>query len=91
MCSKYARVTEYVCYFYMFDRFLKMSWVLNMRGFWIWHGCEYASVIQSAEYDWICLTVMTIMSEHGWISPNVTEYSWKSRNKPSEAATRGVL
>ena len=31
--------SEYAWSSYMFDRLLKMSWVLNVPGFWIWHGC----------------------------------------------------
>ena len=31
--------SEYAWSSCMFDRLLKMPWVLNKLGFWIWHGC----------------------------------------------------
>ena len=33
--------SEYAWSIYMFERFLKMSWVLNKQGFWVWHGFIY--------------------------------------------------
>ena len=70
---------------YMFDRFLKMSRVLNKPRFWIWHGCicngyvefriflimfSYASVIP--KYASICLNV----PQFDWTWVNITECPW---------------
>ena len=39
--------------------------ILNMSGFWIYQGPEYAS---GSEYAWLCLT------EHAWICLNMPQY-----------------
>ena len=36
---------------------LKFHRVLNMPGFGIWPGYDYASVTQGCEYDWISLNI----------------------------------
>ena len=82
--------SEYVWSSYMFDRLLKMNWVLNKPGFWIWHDCickgypefriclimaSYASIMP--EYVWICLNPLN-MPGHGyfWMSLNMPECLW---------------
>ena len=82
--------SEYNWSSYMCDRLLKMSWVLNMLGFWIGHGCiykgynefwiwlnmdQYASIIP--EYAIISLN----MTKHGWMLLEVPEYTWNCLNK----------
>ena len=32
------------------DRVLNIFWVVNMPGFWMWQGCEYARVTQGSKY-----------------------------------------
>ena len=48
-CSEYARID--------FVRVLNISWVLNMPGFWIWQGSEYARVTQGSKYATIWLNM----------------------------------
>ena len=73
--SEYARSSN------MFDRFLKILWVPNIPGFWVWHGCLCKDYIEF----WICrnmspYTLMSLsMSEHGWIMvdvPGIPENLW---------------
>ena len=89
--------SEYTWLSYIFDRLLKMYQVLNVAGFWIWHGCicrgytqfwiclniaQYASIM--SEYASIMpgYTLMSLnMPEHGWILLNVPEFAWKWLNK----------
>ena len=56
IASEYAQIC--------LDRVLNTSWVLNMPGFWIRQGSEYARVTQDSKYatiwlyldrTWICL------------------------------------
>ena len=81
---------EYAWSSCMLDRLLKMSGVLNVRGFWIWHGsiCEgytefwtWVNMAQNAslipEYTLMFLSV----SEHDWILLNVPKYAWKYLDK----------
>ena len=45
--SEYARIC--------LDRVLNISWVLNIRGFWIWQGSEYPKNTQGSKYATIWL------------------------------------
>ena len=82
--------SEYTWSFCMFDRLLKIPRVLNVPGFWIWHGL-YMPCLHSFKYVWIWLyasmmpeydLICLIMSGHFWILLNVPEYPWKCLNKP---------
>ena len=45
--------SEYAWSSFMFNRLLKMPWVLNMSGLWIWHDCICKGYTES----WICLNM----------------------------------
>ena len=67
--------SEYNWSSYMCDRLLKMSWVLNMLGFWIWHGCIYKGYNEF----WIWLNMdqyASIIPEYAWICHNFPQYDW---------------
>ena len=81
----------------MFDMVLNMPRVLNMPGFWIYQGSDYASgseyarVTQSSEYARIIL-------EHAWIIPGyalvcliMPEYTKTCVNMPKSAWMAFVL
>ena len=53
------------------DRVLNISWVLNMSGFWIWQGSEYAKVTQGSKYTTIWLNV----SFREWVCLNMSEFT----------------
>ena len=38
-------------------RVLNISWILNMPGFWILQGSEYARITQDSEYTIMCLNM----------------------------------
>ena len=74
----------------MFDRLLKMSWVLSKPRFWIWHSC----ICKGYAEFWIWLhtpqwcqnmsqyaLMFLNMPEHGRILVNVPEWVWKCLNK----------
>ena len=69
-----AQATEYarIC----IDKGLNISWVLNMPGFWIWKGSEYARIMQDSKYAAIWLN----MSENDMNRP---EYVWILNNRLS--------
>ena len=46
----------------MFDRVLKVSWVVNMPGFWICQGHEYTMVLNMSE-----LLNMNMVLNYSWI------------------------
>ena len=76
-CSDYARALKYAWSSYMFDMLLKMPWVLNMLGIWIWHGC----ICKGKGYPGfrICLIMApytSIMPEYYWISVNMPKNTW---------------
>ena len=54
-----------------------MAAVLNMPGLVIWQGCEYASVLQGAEYA----LIMPQYHEYGLIKLNMLEYACIYLNK----------
>lgn len=80
--SGYARLWIYwsSC---MFDRILRMLWVVNVIKFRIWQGCKWKGYTES----WICLNIVqyaSIMPEytlirvnnmpnHGWILPECSQ------------------
>ena len=85
----YARALNMLDYLTMFDRLLKMPWVLNAPGFWIWHGyykgyTEFWTWVNMAQYASI-IPEYTLMShnvsENCWILLNVPEYTWKRQDK----------
>ena len=49
-CSRYAKALNTPSHFVYLTGFLKMPWILNMPGFWIWHDCVYARVTWSPKY-----------------------------------------
>ena len=64
---------------YMFDRLLKMLWVLNMPGFWIWHDgiCK-----GYAEFR-ICLIMApyaSTMPKYASVFLDVPQYTWTLLN-----------
>ena len=63
---------------YMFDRLLKMSRVLNMPGFWIWHGLSNILGINKGNKElWKCLNMAQYASIMPWyasICLNVSQY-----------------
>ena len=51
MSSQYGSVTQHFAYVRIcLDRVLTISRVLNMPGFWIWEGSEYARITQGSKY-----------------------------------------
>ena len=63
----------------MFNRLLKMPWVLNMLGFWIWH--DY--ICKGYREFWVCPNMAqyaTIMPEYDSLCLNVPHYVWKCLN-----------
>ena len=76
----------------MFDRLLKIPWVLNKRGFWLWHGCICKCY---AEFR-ICLIMVPYasmphmpvisfnMCEQGWILMNFLNMPENARIKCSD-------
>ena len=76
----YARALNMLDYLTMFDRLLKMPWVLNAPGFWIWHGCykgytEFWTWVNMAQYA-------SIIPEYALMSHNVSENCWILLNVP---------
>ena len=64
--------------FWMYQ-ILSMPLVLNMKGFWIYRGSEFARVKQSSWYAWICLNnswISLIMREYAWIYRSTHEYTY---------------
>ena len=76
---------------YMFEKLLKMLWVLNNQGFWIWHGCVfkryaefrmsyYGSTCLNNAYVYLnmskCPSVCLSMAEYCWIFLNIPENPW---------------
>ena len=56
---------------YMFNKLSKMSRIINLAGFWIWHGC----LCKRYTEFWICLNIAhydSIMPEYASICLNVT-------------------
>ena len=72
--SSITQPTEYakIC----LDRVLNIPWVLNMPGFWIWKGSEYARVTQRSKYA----TKWLNMSEQ---DVNIPEYVWIFNHRES--------
>ena len=71
--------SEYPWSSYVFDRFLKMSPVLNKPGFRIWHGCICKGYAELR----ICLIVTpyaSIMPEYASICLNAPRYAWTLLN-----------
>ena len=69
--TEYARIC--------LDRVLNISWVLNMPGFWIWKGSEYARITKGSKYavKWLNMSEQNVnMPEYPWILCNrqVSEY-----------------
>ena len=67
--------SEYTWSPYMFDKFLKMPWVLSKPEFWIWHSCMCKDC---AEF-WACLIMApypTIMAEYASTCLNTPPYAW---------------
>ena len=69
--TEYARIC--------LDRVLNISWVLNMPGFWIWKGSEYARITKGSKYavKWLNMSEQNVnMPEYPWIFSNrqVSEY-----------------
>ena len=76
----------------MFDRLLKIIWVLNMLGFWIWHNCiwegyteswiclnitQYASIcLNFPRYAWMCLNIGLNLALYWWMPLNISENAW---------------
>ena len=66
--------SEHAQWSYMFHMLLKMHRVLNVREFWIWHGCickcytEFWRLLNMAQYASICLNV----SQCSWKWWNIT-------------------
>ena len=52
---QYASITRHSEYARIYFHKLR-SRVLNMSGFWIWQGSEYARVLNIRQYGWICLS-----------------------------------
>ena len=70
-----CRGSEYAWSSYMFDKFLKMSWVLNKPAFWIWYNCICKSYTESR----ICLIMVacaSIMHEYASACLSVPLYAW---------------
>ena len=79
------------------DIALNISEVLNMPGFWIWQGSEYARNIQGSKYTiiwlnvwighgyaWIMLIEMDVL-QHALMSPvclNMAECPWICQKMP---------
>ena len=63
---------------YMFDRLLKMSQVLNMPGFWIWHGLSnILGINKGYKGFWKCLNMAPNVSIMPWytsICLNISQY-----------------
>ena len=77
--------SEYAWSSYMLDRLLKMPWILNMPGFWIWHDsickgyAEFRKCLIMApntstipKYASVCLDV----PQYAWKWVNIAEYPW---------------
>ena len=76
------RSSGYAWSSYMFDRFLKLSWVLNKPGFWTWHNCMCNSYAKS-RIRLIMVLYASIMPEYASVrlsAPsiylNIAEYYW---------------
>ena len=82
-----CQCSEYAWSSYMFDRLLKMPWVLNMPRFWIWHRC----ICKGYSEFWICLIMapdISIMPKHALrfsVCLNIAEYCWMSLNMSENA------
>ena len=65
--------SEYAWSSYMFERLLKIFWVLNKPGFWMWQRCAFKGY---AEFR-ICMIMApyaSIMLKHASICLNVVQY-----------------
>ena len=63
----------------MFDRLLKIPQVLNMLGFWKWHGCTCTAYTES----WVCPNMTqyaTIMPLYASLCLNFPPYFWTCLN-----------
>ena len=59
-----------------------MPWILDMPGFWIWHGYRGVRIyLIMFEYIWT-------MCEYVWICLDVTKYIWVYQNKKNSEHVR---
>ena len=66
--------SEYTWSSYMFDRLFKMSQIINVPEFWVWHGCickgytEFRRCLKMVQYA-------SIMPEYGSVCLNIPQYA----------------
>ena len=79
LCQGY----EYAWSSYVFNRLLKMSQVINVPGFWIWHDCIckcYKDIcLNMAPYTSTmleCSSTCRNIPQNAWTQLNIAECSW---------------
>ena len=82
LCPKklFLQGSEYDWPSCMFDRLLKMPCVLNVSGFWIWHGC----ICKGYAEFWILLNIAqyaSIMPGYVAVCFNVPQCAWINSSK----------
>ena len=79
--------SKYAWSSYMFDRLFKMTWVVNVSWFWIWHGCrckgytEFWICLNMTQYASICLNMPwrhTVRSETIFVNLKPFKHDEKS-------------
>ena len=70
----FSKCERYEAYWICLDRVLNISWILNMPGFSIWQGYEYARITQGSKYATVWLNI----SEQ---EVNMPEYVWMFDNR----------
>ena len=66
--------SEYTWSSYMFDRLFKISQIINVPEFWVWHGC----ICKGYTKFWRCLKMVqyaSIMPEYGSVCLNIPQYA----------------